>query len=75
MRETEGTLNLKIAHVKHCLKILEQRQALSSSYPAYQAHLAEEYLELQKRLAQLTWRRQNILVESTALADRKLGTI
>jgi hypothetical protein len=73
MRETEGTLNLKIAHVKHCLKVLEQRQALSSPYPAYQAYLAEEYFELQKRLTQLTRRRQDILQESSALPIESWG--
>jgi hypothetical protein len=61
MRETEGMLALKIALIEHRLKVLEQRQVLSSSYPAYQTHLAREHLELHKQLVQLTRRRQNIL--------------
>lgn len=51
--ETVGMLDLKIARLKHRLRVLEQDQAMSRPYPIYQARLAQENLQLQLQLRQL----------------------
>lgn len=51
--ETVGPLNLKLARLEHDLKVLEQQQAMSNTYPTCQASLAQEYVRLQLQLGQL----------------------
>ncbi len=52
-QETVGTINLKIAQLEHRLKLLEQQQALSSSYPGYKAKLIQKKLYVQLQVQQL----------------------
>ncbi len=59
--ETVGTLNLKIARLNYRLRVLQQDQAMSCPYPAYQANLIQEYLQLQLQLHQLIHYRHEIL--------------
>jgi hypothetical protein len=61
VQETVGTLNLKIARLNHRLRVLEQDRAMSRLYPAYQANLIQEYLQLQLQLHKLIHSRQEIL--------------
>lgn len=61
VQETVGTLNLKIARLNYRLRVLQQDQAMSCPYPAYQANLIQEYLQLQLQLHQLIHYRHEIL--------------
>lgn len=53
VQETVGMLDLRIARLKHRLRVLEQDQAMSRPYPIYHAHLTQENLKLQLQLRQL----------------------
>lgn len=53
IHENMGALNLKIAQLERHLRILEQQQLLSSSYPDYRAKLAQRMTQLQLQLDQL----------------------
>ncbi len=52
-QETVGTVDLKIAQLERRLKLLEQQQALSSSYPDYKAKLIQKKLHVQLQVQQL----------------------
>lgn len=53
IHENMGTLNLKIAQLQRHLRILEQQQMLSSSYPDYSVKLTQKMSQLQSQLDQL----------------------
>lgn len=59
--ENMGALNLKIAQLERHLRILEQQQLLSSSYPDYRAKLAQRISQLQLQLDQLHQHRSVVL--------------
>lgn len=53
IRETVGTINLKIARLERYLNQLEQQQALSSGYPNHKARLMQKKLYAELQLQQL----------------------
>jgi hypothetical protein len=53
IRETVGTINLKIAQLERHLNRLEQDQALSSGYPYHKARLMQKKLKAELQLQQL----------------------
>ncbi len=61
MVETIGTLNLKIARLEQRLQVLKQQQQLSQPYPAHEAGLIREYVQLEAILYELIRRRQKFL--------------
>jgi hypothetical protein len=61
MPETIGTLNLKIARLESRLKLLAQRQMLSSAYPNYQINLVREMSNVRFQLHQLIQYREQLL--------------
>ncbi len=67
MKETIGTLNLKIARLEQRLQVLKQQQWLSNAYPQHQTHLEREYLHLEAVLYELIRRRQEFLQTPLAL--------
>ena len=52
-QEPVGVLNLRIAQLERRLKVLEQQQKLSSSYPDYKAKLIQQKSQLELQLEQL----------------------
>ena len=71
MPETIGTLNLKIIRLRHYLRLLEQKQQMSSTYPVLQARLAQEALQIQFQLIQLTEQREQLLIEQNNIINER----
>ena len=61
MPETVGTLNLKIARLMQRLKVLEEQQAMSKTYPQHLRKLIQEGLAVQFQLHQLIQYRAELL--------------
>ena len=61
MPETVGTLNLKIARLMQRLKVLEEQQAMSQTYPQHLRKLIQEGLAVQFQLRQLIQYRAELL--------------
>ncbi len=60
MRDTIGTLNLKIARLQHQLEVIQQRQRLSLAYPQYYAGLMDEGAAVENQLRELKLRREEL---------------
>lgn len=61
MKETVGTVSLKIARLENKLKVLSTQKQLSSCYPDYQAKLTSTELATQLQLSQMIEFRDKVL--------------
>lgn len=60
MKDTIGTLNLKIARLQHQLEVIQQRQRLSLAYPQYYACLMDEVAAVENQLRELKQHREEL---------------
>jgi hypothetical protein len=72
MKETTGTLDLKIARLENQLKVLRQQQTLSQAYPQHRANLIEQDRQIQFQLQRLRQHRMRILPSINELTWRLL---
>ena len=64
-QETIGTLNLKIAQLRHYMRILQQQQALSLPYPDHRSKLEREKLQVERELQRLLQSRVNMMLQKS----------
>ena len=65
MFETTGTVTLKIDRLKQYLKLLEQQQHLSGSYPEHKQNLIQESSKARTQLYLLLQYREELLQQVT----------